>query len=1052
MRRTISIIFLLLISTFSFTFSQVVIKEKVNLKPKTNFPTISAQEHEFTYILTWTPDEARRGNIQIVTCSNEILNSGLTTSGSTSITFVAKGRHHFEFHEEQWGFNGVDTGWFSSPLPNGHIQVLVDGTELSVNQNVIGGYNGVSGKFDFTINGSLCPYNNTSLSMKNIQWGDCNDGLNWYITDPLTLKIIEGSTYAYLYNISTGTNLGSSVQLDNYQSLQYIVLRGDENAPPVYSKQIVKLEANINGVLDTAETGFQPNTFLIDAIPEPDTIFAGSSAYLNISVSSACRTFPSETKINIEIKEGNKYGNLIEPSTGEGVQSYSGYGRYGYMDLYYSADNLSIDTTVSVLIEVSTSDSTIPYADIKLVIEPSPISITIKPNEIMPKDTAQIIIKMRNPDGSLGEFPYWQTYEVSMLDGCEGGELLVDTTRGEYFFDVPQPIKFIAADSLTSDSIEVNLRVGLVDRIISFNMVSPQNNETLIKSENFSRTYKLPKLKYQPEKKVKNSKDSSNKTAVITSGPKENQTESTYCYSGDYKTKLYNEAKLVEKNNYEILLGQTKYYGVKIKNDTMKIVEIKTDYGKVPSFPSAGTGWNWIKDNSVWGNNPVSVDTGKNYGKKMGVYWETDKPVWDGNTNKGNLAKGLIRLVGRYWTADSTYKVSLNANKDKKSVSIKIKIVKPKKLLTSEQTNNYIYAKDVHDSTYSIDSICFYYGGKYGIPPQMLKGQMFTESAKKNFGDTVGWGFAPSYRYEPYTTQFDKVVKNIVKADKNPFIVTDNAMGKPTAANVPTETEHKNVLRYHYFNKHQTVWELVKENSSLEDVDHTNHTYGLQYKGTDKDTLKKYQLTSQGLYSAIDVTYADYLLGPKDKKTKKRSGGYEDSIRVKYKLKLKEKLSKSQQIEANDSAYIATINFLKNKFNGGLVNSRAQTRIASSYGLLQILYTTAEHDHDYPVTDTSRPENLNEVKIGMHYALENLKKLFKYNNKFSLTADNNWISKYHGQLSSRHPILPKPIPGFEQALSVMFYKWNTCLHDSNNNAIYHKLVLDYSKQFLPRSK
>ncbi len=39
MRRTLSIIFLLVISTLNITFSQVVIKEKVQLKPKTNNTT-----------------------------------------------------------------------------------------------------------------------------------------------------------------------------------------------------------------------------------------------------------------------------------------------------------------------------------------------------------------------------------------------------------------------------------------------------------------------------------------------------------------------------------------------------------------------------------------------------------------------------------------------------------------------------------------------------------------------------------------------------------------------------------------------------------------------------------------------------------------------------------------------------------------------------------------------------------------------------------------------------------------------------------------------------
>jgi len=520
--------------------------------------------------------------------------------------------------------------------------------------------------------------------------------------------------------------------------------------------------------------------------------------------------------------------------------------------------------------------------------------------------------------------------------------------------------------------------------------------------------------------------------------------EGEYCFLSAFQSEKYKDVEVKVEKVYEILLGETKYFAVKRKTETgeLKIEEIKTNYGEEPKFPADADGWEWQKSD-VWGNDPI-----EKLGTKSGVYWE--KKWFRGSDNSNQpLADGIIRLIGRYWEEDKEddFKIKLKTNTN---FGIELKIVRPAKLLSDGQSDNYSKARDVFDKEYSIDSLCIVYGGKYGIPPQMLKGQMYTESAIKDFGGNIGNGFAPSYRYEPYTTQFDKeVLKEILDANVNPFIVTNTSMGKPGAAPVPTPLEHRHVLYTHYFQyPGKTVWDIVKENSSLEDVNNESSLYGFQYKGTPPDELKKGQLKSNS-YSIVNNTYQDFLKGPKDNDGK-RMGGYEKAIKLKYKLDLNFELPLPQQIEANELARVATIDFLKNKFNGGLTNHIAQTRIASSYGLLQVLYTTAYKEHNYPTTYNDRPENLNEVRIGMNYAVEHLKKLFNNWNEFSLETDNSWSSNYSGQLNKKYAIFPKPTAGFEQAIGVMHYKWNPG-EQKNGNATYHKKVLNNSKRFLPRS-
>ncbi|MEJ2615699.1 MAG: hypothetical protein P8Z35_12130, partial [Ignavibacteriaceae bacterium] len=158
-------------------------------------------------------------------------------------------------------------------------------------------------------------------------------------------------------------------------------------------------------------------------------------------------------------------------------------------------------------------------------------------------------------------------------------------------------------------------------------------------------------------------KNDKNKKGILTnksdssknSGKKYDKTTS-FCFGGNFKMNDASNAKIKIGSDLDtILLGETKYYQVKYPDplsNKLLIEEVKPGSDGVPEL-------NGGLASDVWGNNPVKVDTGKNYGKRMGVYWETEKPVWDGNTNKGNLAKGLIRLVGRYWTKDSTYIVTL---------------------------------------------------------------------------------------------------------------------------------------------------------------------------------------------------------------------------------------------------------------------------------------------------------------------------------------------------------------------------------------------------------
>ena len=91
--------------------------------------------------------------------------------------------------------------------------------------------------------------------------------------------------------------------------------------------------------------------------------------------------------------------------------------------------------------------------------------VNIEPEILYPGDTASVVIKkLMLQDSSIVDFDSSQTFEVAKLEGCMAGDILVGNETGAYFYDVNQPIYFVAVDSIDADSSgTVKLRIGLVE-------------------------------------------------------------------------------------------------------------------------------------------------------------------------------------------------------------------------------------------------------------------------------------------------------------------------------------------------------------------------------------------------------------------------------------------------------------------------------------------------------------------------------------------------------------------------------------------------------------
>ena len=332
------------------------------------------------------------------------------------------------------------------------------------------------------------------------------------------------------------------------------------------------------------------------------------------------------------------------------------------------------------------------YADEQLVIKWDSLFVEVSPSELFPGDTADINIKKRLPDGTLTDFDTTQTFEAAMLEGCTLGNILVDDSIDVYFYDINQPIKFVADTTADSTGL-VLLRIGLVEETT---MLKSNNDEDVLFD----------------------------------------------CLPGPPQTTSY---AIVQANINEeptILLGETKYYQARYKTvDELMIEEAPVDANGIPYLDGG-------LSEDVWGNNPVTViDTCNDCGKKMGVYWEKAKPMVNGQ----NLPAGLIRLVGKHWYSDSTYIVKLRAKRNDDSAYINITVKKPDQLGNSTQAIRLNNGIDIESNHYSIDSVCIKWGGQYGFPPQYIKGQYVGES----FYDNNLQAVTPGYRYEAWNWEFD---------------------------------------------------------------------------------------------------------------------------------------------------------------------------------------------------------------------------------------------------------------------------------------------------------
>ncbi len=383
-----------------------------------------------------------------------------------------------------------------------------------------------------------------------------------------------------------------------------------------------------------------------------------------------------------------------------------------------------------------------------------------------------------------------------------------------------------------------------------------------------------------------------------------------------------------------ILLGETKYYAA-VKELDPTDPEMNTKLLRlyaVTNFDKTG------KPLFAGQEADVRFETGRQGGAATStLYHEKKWPLWQPDTLiMKDLEEGLIRVVGRYWSQGSEEnKVILWVESTTEPKLLEKRLIEVKKPARLGNSNSTVTDVD-GDPNFDLDDLIIKFAGEYGIPPQVLKGQVEKES-----------NFRPGYRWEPFFEVASNVHKSQDLLDNQYRIRSAVDKGSP---GIPSRDEHSNVYRAtdrpltdpgsNYWGFVGTVWEFLYDNCKIVNPEASTDLYKYKSGIWYDRALKGYQ----NVWETASIFYE--LAGPDEEPDRP----WEEFEVVEL-----------SRLEANF--------WLSNYYQDGRMSTAiAQTRIASSYGFLQLLYTTGTGKQGYPVDDSHRPEDLQVPRTVFSYA------------------------------------------------------------------------------------
>ncbi|MGA3287427.1 MAG: hypothetical protein ABSD46_08370, partial [Bacteroidota bacterium] len=575
----------------------------------------------------------------------------------------------------------------------------------------------------------------------------------------------------------------------------------------------------------------------------------------------------------------------------------------------------------TITLKVSAVNGTIDPATGTINVYPPEVHAIPGKSVLTYGDTTSLTIEVRQPGGNWMPKPFdWFATRFDIVQADTFGFLYnMDSTIIGTSITIADPKIIYASNPETEpDSVEVLIQLYVREPCYNCGVGKIMPSDTM----NIGNNHQLNNsvlVKQRLQSKISMKTTSSMLTQQLPNNISKKSASLTSSSIRVNDNLHYGLARLVLRKKHEILLGETKYYYATEDKGKLTIHDTTS-----PQLPSGAK----VIRTDIWVDNPVStVIDSANSGRKLGVYWEKKYPIYNGNTftRMENLPTGMIRLVGRYWHKDSVYVVKLTTGNYSPSTSLNIEVKKPSKLGNdygpSSSGGRKTTTKDCKGREYNLDSVLVSYAGKYGIAPQYIKAMIQKES-----------NFDPSYRYEPFDDMLNLQQKNraghFIYESKTPYrILSASDRGSP---DIPTD--HSNILtaygRISNYPGYQSIWEFYWEHIECYGI-----TANTGYLGDGKENHWR-----DDRVKILKELYGD---------------------RTEDELTLTEK-----QI-ADDSTDARFFRWVRYTHNGGMENKVAQTRIMASYGLLQLVYYSAD-TRDYPKYNSQYiPEDINDYSKGI---------------------------------------------------------------------------------------
>lgn len=444
------------------------------------------------------------------------------------------------------------------------------------------------------------------------EYGDCFTFIRDNVR-PWNVSIVQGAEYVRVQLSPEALCENWYDPRDNFvwdNACMYLVF--DEQEPDSVATVKINFSSSAGNASYTYNV-YRPY-FHMEQMSEIDTMDFGGEQIIELLVLNQCtNTWPSisdTTTFTAEIIKGSQYGQLWNLDTYEYGNILSSLTHsYGYIPIYFEANQTNPEQNEEIIVRLKSFNEDIDSIDVSFYVRPFNLFVTVNPPEIGPGETAQIFVQRIHSDGTLEDFPEWQTFEVGMLDGCALGIIKTEADSGAYLYDVMQPIYFKADTGAESGTVK--LSVGYIRQISSSSKSVRLNGKDLSSKKLEEQRSRKPMTNHVSKPNISN--------------PPPSMLENTesYCFLGNMSSSV-KENFIIEKID---AIEITYVEGDKTINSIPEMPEII--FGAKPKFQIIGPfnmDWElevkWVDERDTPDRTTIETFRGQEEGFGNGlIYW-----------------------------------------------------------------------------------------------------------------------------------------------------------------------------------------------------------------------------------------------------------------------------------------------------------------------------------------------------------------------------------------------------------------------------------------------